>query len=382
MSESIVSEPPLNKFDALKNSVKRIFKERYTIEGRLKSDETKFAKINKSLTESQREDALNKLRQTAKGRVTYTIIQDAVIGTVIVGGSLFIFKNRKAILSKLRKQPGQPVGNTELPKSFTASQEGGIDAHITEQLHTALRTKDRKIEHSGDLLTLGSRLGAGGTKTVYDAELNGQHFALALPNTTDGVLIMNEKWGRALNEPEMTNRIRALGIHVNPVCEPYPVKVNSLPLTAIKMLRYRDLPYPIVDSKNRSTSTLIASILPKNFTPDGYQIIMQPALPDLATLIKAGLHIGGDSMNLCVVNGEVRPYLNDLGSASFEPFVPGRAFRDAVNYVSMLENACRNALTEEEYQGLMEFFYSPAVKSDNPQGIIQQLARQLVQMLR
>jgi len=383
MSEFVISEPPRNTFDKLKHSVSRVFKERYTVSGRLAHDEKLFAKISDSLSESEREEALNRLRKTVKGKVTRTIIQDAVIGTVIIGGSLLLYKNRKAIISKFRKSP-ENIGNSREALKNIASNETGIgEATITEPLRNALREKGHRIEHAGEVLTLGGRLGAGGTKTVYDAELKGQHFALALPNTTDGIVTMNEKWGRALKEPGITDRIRSLGVHVNPVCEPFPVTVNGIPLTAIRLQRFQDLPFPIVDSKNRLSSTLTASILPKDFSAETYQGMLQPALPDLAKLIKAGLHIGGDSMNICIINGEVRPYLNDLGSATFEPFVRGRAFRDAVNYISMLEHSCRQAFTDEEYYGLLEkFFFSDAVKYDNPLGIIQQLAKQLVRMIK
>lgn len=377
-----LEHPHHNILDNLKGSIGRIFKERYTVSGKLARDEVKFAKISDTLSDAQKEEVLSKLRQTVKGRVTRTIIQDAVVGTIIVGGGLFIYKNRKAILSKFQKQPDKSMGSLESLKMIAHPEVNEGSVLITDQLRDALRAKGGRIEHFGEKLTIGGRLGAGGTKTVYDAEIGGQHFALALPNTTDGVVTMSRKWASALKEPEITDRIRSLGIHVNPVCEPYPVKVNGVPLTAIRMMRFQDLPFPVVDSKNQSSSTLTASILSANFNADEYVRVLEPALPDLAKLIKAGLHIGGDSMNLCVADGKILPYLNDLGSASFEQFVPGEAFRDSVNYVSMLENAYRAGLTTEEYNGLLDFFFSSAVKSDNPQGVIQRLARQLVNFIK
>lgn len=113
-----------------------------------------------------------------------------------------------------------------------------------------------QLAHGNDSFILGRVLGQGGTKRVYDAQLSGEHVALALPNTVDGTARAAQKWQEALRELSVTDVVRELGFMVNTRCEVTPITVAGTSFPAITLTRYADLPVEVRDHKNSHSSVV------------------------------------------------------------------------------------------------------------------------------
>src|SRR5487761_1858148 len=90
-----------------------------------------------------------------------------------------------------------------------------LDTTAFDTVLTAIRGDNFQVRHDDVVVGIHGTLGSGGTKAAYDASVNGEHFALALPNTTDDTRTALDKWQVALHEPEATNRMREMGFMVN-----------------------------------------------------------------------------------------------------------------------------------------------------------------------
>lgn len=252
------------------------------------------------------------------------------------------------------------------------------DQAMTHLLES-MRAEKLDVKHENKVVSLGDKLGSGGSKTVYDAVVDGEPFALALPNTTDDVQKMRQKWQNVLKEPDNTEKVRGLGLYTNPTCEVVPTSINGVIFPALKMARYQDLPFPIVDSKNVTSSTVNGNLLPGTLTIDAYQELMASILPDLEIMIKNGVQVGSDSINICLIEGKPRIYLNDLGTAVFKPFQDDQIPQVAEMYISNANGAFLNGLTEPEYQKHNTFFNGDAFKFNNPQNITKVLSQKLIE---
>lgn len=94
------------------------------------------------------------------------------------------------------------------------------------------------------------RLGSGGSKEVYDIELNGAHYALGICGIQDAPERVVEKWKIVLQEPQNTKFLRDQGFLVNEVCEIKPIKVSGTDFPGLLMKRFQDHDFRIFDSKN------------------------------------------------------------------------------------------------------------------------------------
>lgn len=259
----------------------------------------------------------------------------------------------------------------------TPSSEIGSNQALTHMIDS-MRKGQLDITHEGTNLEVNKKLGNGGTKTVYEAVNNGSVFALALPNTVDGVERMTKKWNVALQEPTNTERVRSLGLLANHTCVPLSVNINGVPFTALQMTRYQDLPFPIMDGKNVTSSTVTGDILPADVNDSKFEEYFGKIIPDIRVMIQNGIQVGRDSINICLVNGEPRIFLSDLGNAQFESFTEEQRQPVSERYISFALSAFQNCLTESEYQKHKVFFESEPFKFNNPNSITHRLSEKVV----
>jgi len=261
--------------------------------------------------------------------------------------------------------------------SDSQPHEQGIslqDQALGEMLQ-GMRDGKHDIKVNGEPVEVIRPLGAGGTKKVFDVALGGNRVALALPNDVDGVIRMKQKWENIMHEPENTNRVRALGIPTNTVCETVPITLNGVPFDALRLTRYEDLPFQVLDGKNRLSTEYAGSVLPEQLDSESFQALFGGIVTDTATLISNGVHLGRDSFNVCVVDNGLRLFLNDLGSARFEPFEPGEIDHVSQQYTISTLDAFVNGLNEEEYQRHKGFLDGKAFEFNNPDKMSVILAR-------
>ncbi len=225
-------------------------------------------------------------------------------------------------------------------------------------LLTSLRSGSFEISTHGSPVILAKELGRGGSKTVYDATIEGATMALGLPNTTDGIERMREKWTVVMHEPAATDRIRGLGLLVNPLCRLQEVEINGTPFPAIVMHRYHDLPYQVKDGKNSSSSVSRGAFQPGSLSEQWFtDKALQPLAEDCATLIAAGANLHRDSFSTCVtMDGELRLFLHDLGNATFEQTGEHSVDTYARGYARFVIGSFTNAVNEPEYRGNKAFF--------------------------
>lgn len=243
----------------------------------------------------------------------------------------------------------------------------------------SMRKGQLEITHDGNPIGIGRKLGTGGTKTVYQAAIGDGSFAFAVPNVVDGVEKMSQKWTVALQEPANTARVRDMGLLTNTVCDALPVSINGVPFTGIKMALYQDLPYQIMDGKNSQSSTVTGEVLPATLDGDSFEDYFENIVPDVQQLIRNGVRVGVDSINVCLVNGEPRLFLSDLGNADFEEISEEAQPRVAERYISHAFSAFLNGLTYEEYQKHKDFFDSSPFKFNNPDNLNHRLAAKVMQ---
>lgn len=262
---------------------------------------------------------------------------------------------------------------------FPTSELGNTQA-LTHMMDS-MRKGQLEVAHQGTTLVIGKRLGEGGTKTVHEAVIGDGHFALGFPNVVDGVERMTQKWEVALQEPANTAKIREMGLFANPICEALPVEINGVPFTVIKMARYQDLPYQIMDGKDSRASTVRGDVLSVELERDSFEGYFESVIPDIQTLITNGVKIGKDSLNVCLVDSKPRVFLSDLGSAEFGEIPEEARARVAERYVDNVFSAFLNGLTEAEYQKHKPFFDGEHFQFDNPNTVTHEISEKVLQGL-
>ncbi|HSX06484.1 MAG TPA: hypothetical protein VLG92_02085 [Candidatus Saccharimonadia bacterium] len=220
----------------------------------------------------------------------------------------------------------------------------------------AIRSGNFQVTLDDTAVNIQGTLGSGGTKTAYDVSINGEAFALALPNTVDDTGIALDKWEVALREPQATDRMREMGFIVNPICEVLPATINGVTFPAIKMTRYQDMPIQIRDGKNGNSSIIEDDLLPSDIRKGSFMDRTSGIRGDIAALIKNNVSIGRDSFNICVVDGQMRLYFNDLAQAKFEPIDNERVEEYAEFYSKLAVGTIMNGMSYEEFQCHQGFF--------------------------
>lgn len=228
----------------------------------------------------------------------------------------------------------------------------------------------RTVDVEGRLGNAQRLLGEGGSKSVFDLDLEGERFALALPNPVDTPDVIEEKWANVLNEPANTALVRDMGIRVNTMSVIKPVKMEGLQVDGLMMHRFEDLPFEVRDSKNPLSSTGRTKL----FSERRYNQVtllrqLEPILEEIRRLIQGGVVVGRDSFNLAVDHTEAHLFLNDLGGMRIQSIKPGEEERYKRYYFESAVGALINGLTEEEYQSSKEFL--DTLEADNYSSLFQ-----------
>ena len=69
-----------------------------------------------------------------------------------------------------------------------------------------------EISVAGENLSIMGKLGEGGTKSVYEAVLNGANVAISVPNFIDSRETRDQKWSEVKKEPERTAFLKEKGL--------------------------------------------------------------------------------------------------------------------------------------------------------------------------
>ena len=221
----------------------------------------------------------------------------------------------------------------------------------------SIRSGNFQISQDDTPIEIYGKLGSGGgTKTVYDASLDAERFALALPNTTDGTETALAKWRVALHEPNVTDTMRDMGFVVNPTCEVMPVNISGTPFPAIRMTRFQDMPIQVRDGKNHSASVIESDIFAGSLELTSFMDRTADIRSDIIALIRSGVSIGRDSFNVCLIDGQLRLFFNDLASAKFGPVDSERREEYADFYSKFAIGAIKNGMSHDEFQHNKNFF--------------------------
>ncbi len=234
------------------------------------------------------------------------------------------------------------MSETDIGGLLTLSNVGNIASSIMASGISSLHIE-------GKLANVSEVLGCGGTKRVYNVEVGGRNYAVALPGTVDPAEITITKWNKVLQEPANTDRLRELGFHVNDICRIAPAEINGHEFPVLMMKRYRDHDFPIFDSKNPCRH-YHEFIKPEQKVTDEDCLQLFSAVGDeIAALVQNGVGLGNDCFNLCEIDGVIHLYFNDLGPARFED-IPARALEVYVSaYARAAVGAFVNTTTERVY---------------------------------
>lgn len=206
------------------------------------------------------------------------------------------------------------------------------------------------LEVEGQVADRSKFLGSGGSKEVFDVEVGGEHYAVALCGLQDTPERVIQKWENVLKEPVNTALLRARGFYVNELCEVKNIKVNGVEFPALVMKRFEDHPFQIYDSKNigKKANQLFND---KTELSDDKMITLMSSISDeIARLIRDGIRLGRDNFNLCVSEGQMHLYFNDLGATRVEPFSADEKRRVIDHYVMYAVGAVISSVSEETYR--------------------------------
>lgn len=193
-------------------------------------------------------------------------------------------------------------------------------------------------------------LGEGGSKTVFDAIINGKRRALAIPNSIDDPDAQAEKWNSVLQEPENAKLLSELGFLTIPEYEIITTTINGRELPALSMTPFSDFPFKVFDSKD-GTQTYTHGPLShiEHFSDISSYITGFGA--DIATLTQSGIILSRDSISFAALpDGSMRLFFYDLQDMTINNSTNKDNLRAGYSglIVSMLDNIF-------DYQQLMRF---------------------------
>jgi len=242
-----------------------------------------------------------------------------------------------------------------------------------------------EIKCQGNLVDINGELGQGGSKTVYDAIIDLEPIALALPNSTDDLNTVKKKWSEVLKEPENTKLVEGLGICTNS-CDIFPVEIGGIQFPALRSKRYQDLPYKVIDRKNPNSSTVNGAVIPnQGLNEENVAKMLESTLDDVVTLVDNGLAINADALNLCVdQNGKIRLFLCDLGSGLMEYKInkkPSEIDRVSQWYVSWIMDVWASTFSFNEWTDKYKTFSEKFDDHKKSDGVHASLTKQLSEKL-
>jgi len=165
-----------------------------------------------------------------------------------------------------------------------------------------------------------------------------------------------------------------LGLLTNPVCEKITVDIQGVRFPALKMSRYQDLPFDVLDGKNSYSSKVSNNVFPDEVDEIVFTECLEGVITDIETMIKNGVQVGSDSINIAVQDDKLRIYLNDLGGMKIMPISENEIQDFFKTYLQCAVSALINGFPyNEEWQKLEGFFKSSVFNLDNPNGVVKQI---------
>lgn len=237
------------------------------------------------------------------------------------------------------------VSDAFIQKATSTFSEGRF-----RDLIRILRTTQPEITIGSTPVTKISWLGSGGFKAVYDIEIEGEHYAITIPNAIHDPFVLIQNWPYILNEAENTDRMRDMGFYTNSLSKIIRININNITLPALIMHRYCDLPLEVRDNKNPVSSIGTTRILPPEVVPGAIPKYLKPFAEDIRRLIANNVHVNPESINLCVVDEQPHLYFNDLSKTKFEE-IPEKLKPQMIhNYAHDAISAMTRGITEKEYK--------------------------------
>ena len=202
-----------------------------------------------------------------------------------------------------------------------------------------------------DRFIISGLLGEGGSKTVFDAIINGKRRALAIPNSIDDPDTQAEKWNSVLQEPENAKLLSELGLLTIPEYEIITTTtINGRELPALSMTPFSDLPFRVFDSKD-GTQTYTHGPLSHIEHFSDISSYITGFGTDIATLTQSGIILSRDSISFAALpDGSMRLFFYDLQDMTINNSTNKDNLRAGYSglIVSMLDNIF-------DYQQLMRF---------------------------
>lgn len=168
------------------------------------------------------------------------------------------------------------------------------------------------------------RLNCGGTKEVFECEINREHFAIAIPN---GFYHAPIKWKVALKEVDLSDKLRKENHPVLPFQKIIPIIIGDLTIPAIIMPLFSELEGVVIDHKNISVH--IGELMVKKESTgllirfsditdiECFIDVVQPLLKQAGELIHKKRFFENDAINFrSFEDGRFELFLFDLFSVS------------------------------------------------------------------
>jgi hypothetical protein len=155
-------------------------------------------------------------------------------------------------------------------------------------------------------------INSGGTKEVYQAVINGESRAIAIPGWKKAPRPLAESWRNALKEPEQIELLRKLGIKVNDHYSIQPLTVDGVDIPAIFMKPYDKHDFIILDKKNPSQNPHINYPSEAIDSQSKLMDSVSGMVSDITKLVSNSITLDGDSVNTAVVDGKPRLFINDI----------------------------------------------------------------------
>lgn len=202
----------------------------------------------------------------------------------------------------------------------------------------------------GSSISVSSKLGSWWTKEVYNIEYMGKAYAMAIPWYIDKPKIIEEKRKKALAEIDNTNKIRDLWYYVNNEYFWKNILINGIIFPAIFMKPYSKHAFLIFDWKKASNKRNPLLSLEKNINDEYMISICSNILKEISKLIKDNISLGSDNFNMCIDQGEMHLYLNDLWNMKVAK-IEENSQEEYIDYYLMFSiGVILNSLDEETYQ--------------------------------
>ena len=151
-------------------------------------------------------------------------------------------------------------------------------------------------------------LGGGGSKEVYDIDIDGSRYALGIMKFPDPEKGFEYDFWAMPSEPEFIERARDAGIQTYDNYERAKLEIEGQEHPAFLMTRDQDHQNPVYDSKNAVDRH---DMLNQVTTRDQLLDVLDPLSDDIAGMIAKDIPAGRDSFNISEVDSSSRVFYTD-----------------------------------------------------------------------